>query len=329
MRGRTTRRPRLARRWRVRSAALVALALALSSAACGIGDRQRNADVLHASLAKLSAAAPATGTLTLTLEPDRRPIAALGGAAPSAQTVPPGLGGAATPAAKPQEETLQATIQLAISGRRARVAMGTPEAEQAAVFEDTRVFVRRQNARPTERRTWATLDLRRIVDNERPLDTSELSPAASLTSVASSVNPVYLVELVRGALAGSVRPAGSEAIGGVETIRYDANVSFDKAMTDLDFDDDERAVRSRLFRLIGATKDVVPARMWIDGDGRLRRLRLELQQQVSRQRSDALTATVDLLELGAAATLGPPPEDATVTYERFGRLVRSALPEEV
>jgi hypothetical protein len=297
---------------------LLAAVPVLSSSACGLGDKQAIADRLHASRRAVADASPVAGTLTYELR-------AAENTAPRAEEAQlAALGGASGPAT--------ASVQVVLDGRDRRARLSSPTVEGAiertTTFADTQLFLRRQNARPTERRIWARLDLDRIVEDERPLALREMTPPAVLSAVASTINPVYLVELVEGALAGSVERQGPETIGDVAVTRYEANISFDKALTGLDFDDEEREVRIRLFRLLGATADVVPAELWLDAEGRLRRLRLELDQRVDRQRANELVITLDLATFGDATSLDGPPAESIVTYERFGRLVRSALPAE-
>lgn len=297
----------------------MAAALATSSAACGLGDKQALADRIHASRQAVADASPAGGTLTYELR--QTP----GGSDSTAQLA--ALAGATGAVGAP---TISVQVVLDGRDRRARSSWPTVEGavERTTTFHDTEVFVRRQNARATERRTWARLDLDKIVEDERPLALREMAPPAVLNAVTTTVNPVYLLELVEGALAGSVERKGDDVIGDVAVARYEANISFDKALTGLDFDDDEREVRLRLFRLLGVTKDVVPAELWLDAEGRLRRLRIELEQRVDRQRSIGLTVTLELASFGDATSLEGPPDESVVTYERFGRLVRSAMPEE-
>jgi hypothetical protein len=313
---------RRARGRRIIGVALGAI-LAASAAGCGIGAKQQEADRIHASRQKVAEHSPATGTVTYELEVSRSAMADL---EPDERAqLAAAIGGAAT--GKP---TIAIQVGLDGGGRRARASLAAPEGslERTTVFADNEILVRRQNARSTERRTWAKLDIERIVENERPLDLREMTPANVLAAVASTVNPVFLVELTEGALAGSVERKGPDTVAGVAVTRYDANISFDKAMTELDFDDEEREVRLRLFRLLGASKDVVPARFWLDDEGRLRRLRVELEQRMTRQRTNTLVVTVELSAFGEDAPLDPPAPESIVSYDRFGRLVRAALPAE-
>ena len=297
---------------------VVVLALIGPIAGCGLGDRQRNAEVIHRSRARVVDAEAAAGTLHLELEVDESAIDRLEAAERNELVA----------ALASSEGRPELTVQTGLdaSSRRARVSFGDLTAP-GSVFADTAVFVRRQNARPTERRTWATLDLADLPDRERPLDASDMSPGAILAAVASTVNPVYLLELAEGALAGSVKRRGADTVAGTPVTRYDANISMDKTMTQLDFDDDERKVRLRLFRLLGARKDVLPATFWIDDDGRLRRIRVEFEQRVTRQRTNVLIATLELTAFATTDVIDLPMPAETVEYEAFARLVRSALPE--
>ena len=301
---------------------VTALAVTVGGAGCGIGSKQQEADRIHASRQKVAEASPATGTLTFELEVDQGNVSGLEDDE-RAQLASVLGGGGGTP-------SIAAAVALDGGARRARTSLAAPEGavERTSVFDDNDIYVRRQNARATERRTWAKLDLDRVVENERPLALREMTVSGVLDAAASTINPVFLVELVEGALAGSVERVGTETVAEVATTRYDANISFDKAMTELGFDDEERAVRLRLFQLLGATKDVVPARIWIDADGRLRRFRIELEQRITRQRANTLVATVDLTAFASDATVDLPAPDGIVSYERFGRLVRAALPAE-
>jgi hypothetical protein len=300
-------------------AALLTTATGLS--ACGVGDKQAFADRIHDSRVRVAEASPAAGVATFELELDERALDQL--EAEQRQQVEAALTGAAA-AGNP---TLAVQVGFDGSDRRARLSFEDPATERATVFLDNEVFVRRQNARATERRTWARLDLTGL-EHERPLDTRDMPPGQILNAIASTLNPVFLVELVEGALTGSVERVGPDTVADVPVTRYDANISFDKAMTELDFDDEQREVRLRLFRLLGSRKDVVPAQIWVDEDGRLRRLRVEFEQRISRQRANTVIATVELHAFGGEVVLDPPAEESTVTYERFGRLVRSALPGE-
>ncbi|HVM09653.1 MAG TPA: hypothetical protein VM345_14390 [Acidimicrobiales bacterium] len=288
---------------------------------CGLGSKDAQAKRIRASLTAAEAASPVTGSVTFELELDREAAAEL---APDQRAQ---LETALAASAAAGNPTLKAATGIDSSTKRAVVTFEGTE-EPAAVFVDTQLFTKRRNARATERRTWARLDIMDPLTEERPIDLREMTPPQTLTAAATTLSPVHIVELIEGTLTGSVKAKGNEAIGEVQVARFDMNISLDKAMKELDFDDEQREARLRLIRLLGSRNDVLPARAWIDDQGRLRRFEVELDQRVTRRRTNHLKVRLDLDTFGAPVAIEPPSNEVTVTYERFGRLVRSVLPEE-
>jgi hypothetical protein len=269
----------------------------------------------------MEASSPVAGSLTFELELNSEAVAEL---APDQRSRLEAALAATEAAGNP---TLKAATGIDGATKRAVVTVEGSQ-EPAAVFIDTELFTKRRNARPTERRTWARLDIDDLLAEERPIDLSEMSPTQTLTAAAATLNPAHIVELIEGTLTGSVKAKGADTIGDAQVSRFEMNISLDKAMKELDFDDEEREARLRLIRLLGSRNDVLPAKAWIDGTGKLRRFELEFDQRVSRRRTNHLKVRLDLDTFGAPVSIEPPANDVTVTYERFGRLVRSVLPEE-
>lgn len=308
----------LMRRLGVRGAC-VTVVVAVAFAGCGVGEKDEHATRIRASRAVVAESAPATGQLRFELGIDEELVNEL--ESTQRAQVEAALAAGAAP---------RVDVSTIVDGasRRATISLDPGSPEPATVFVDTEMFAKRRNARPSERRTWARLDLEDLTEAERPLDTREMTASQVLTAVASTLNPAYLLDLVEGTLTGSVEVRGTELIREVETTRYAMNISLEKALTELDFDDQQQEVRTRLFRMLGSRQEVIPARAWIDTEGRLRRLELELEQRVTRRRKNTLNVRLELASFGGEAALAPPAQESTVTYERFGRLVRSVLPEE-
>jgi hypothetical protein len=296
----------------------VAVVAMLATAGCGVGAKDAQAKRIRQSRVEVAGASPAAGEVTFQLRLDERVVDELESTERLQLQAALAAGGLPS-----------LTVRAFVNGkdRRAAVLLGPEGEEPATVFADTELFAKRQNARPSERRTWARLDIAELTEEERPLDVREMTTGQVLTALASTVNPAYLLDLVAGTLTGSVKVRGTEVLGEVETTRYEMNISLEKALTELNFDDDQQAVRTRLFYLLGSRQEVIPSRAWIDGDGRLRRLELELDQQVTRRRKNQLLVRLDLSAFDAQTTIDRPDPEITVTYERFGRLVRSVLPE--
>lgn len=328
--------------------AAVALSLSLT-AGCSIGERQRLADLVHGTR-DLAAKQPAmAGSLTYDLQLHPRSLAetaGLLGVEPgplvlTAEVVieagagrsevrfgPDGLPvieGEAPPTAQVAEADPAATDAPATApAEAAGEALATPV---AALFDDATVFVKRQNARPRERRTWARLDYAALPDAEARPPSDDLAGVASLVAAATTVNPAHLLDLAAGTLAGSTKLIGPATLeDGTAVRRLGANVSIEKALAARDLDDEEVETRLQVLRLLGVQSDVVPATFWLLPDDSLRRLRIKLPQRVNRRRSDHLVVTLDLIGPAPTAVAADPAEDETVTYERYGRLLRAAVP---
>ena len=301
-----------------RGSALVLALAVLATAACGLGEKQNQAERIHLSRARAVAAGAAQGTVRFELVPPENPsadneqLAQLAGAEPSGPTVGTYL------------------VDFDFASQRAQLAEVTDSPEPppvVALFHGDTAFVRRVNLRPSERRVWAKLDFRRLPDDERrpPVPEEQLFQALMLT--VHAVNPVHLVDLAGGALAGSVKVKGREDVAGVSTTRYDVNMSLDRAIQELDLDDDALVTRQLMFRLLlGANDDVRPARFWIDDEGLLRKARLELKQRVTRRESNKLTITIEIPQYGNETVIPTPTAEETIEVDRFGRLVRAAIP---
>ena len=338
---------------------MVALAVVLGG--CSIGDRQRHADAIRSTLERAQEAGPLAATLSydVRLHPrSRTQVAALLGAAPknlslrtdvtvdaSNDRAEVRFGVADLPASDEPDspEDALAALDAAQSAPAepeppaegqppVEPSSDTPAEEQAqppsaaVIFEGSTVFIKRQNLRPRERRTWARLDFDRLPDEEPRPPQDDLAGTPSLISLVTTANPSHVLDVAGGVLAGSTKLRGPATLDGVEFTRYTANVSLEKALTEADLTDEEVEARSLTYRLLGFRQDVVPAQFWLTSDGSLRRLRLDIPQYVNRRRSDRVIVTLDLHGPAPAPVAAAPVPEETVTYQRYGRLLRAALP---
>lgn len=289
-----------------------------ASTGCGIGDGQALADAI-AEGGRTSVEAPSQkGTLTIELEIDEAGLETLEGGQRDAFAALAGGDGVASA----DNPSLVLDVDADLSARLTSVSSGD---QPLAVFDGGDIYVRRQNARVTEKRIWASLDLVELSGDERPLVVRELPPDHVLQAVAVGLNPGYVVEFAAGALAGSTEMVGTADIAGVETDHYRTKVALEQLLDRLDLDDDETEARLRVHDLLRTRREVMPAEFWIDRDGYLRQLRLELRQKVTRRRYNTINVTLRFDEFDAPTAAVPPSEDQTVSYETFGRLVRSGV----
>lgn len=109
-------------------------------------------------------------------------------------------------------------------------------------------------------------------------------------------DPRSMVDLIRGAIAAE--SYGGASVRGVSTFRYEAVVNVERAVTET-----PTAGRARMeafARLLGSP--AFYADVWVDGDGRLRRIQLPLEKTTERPeaRSKRIPqyVTVDFVDFG-------------------------------
>jgi hypothetical protein len=331
---------------------LTSLAVAAGVGACGVGDKQQQAAVITSTPSKALAAGTGAGTVTIEATPKRSmtavqsriPAAGALGAAAAVQTVtvPVHFDFAkgrtdivlALPAAA--EEPAAATPDPAAPADGAAASPPTtvpaepvapvdPNAS-TAVFQGDTAFVKRVNRRPAERRVWARLDYGSLPSDEPAPDQSDLSATDRLGAFANTVNPRYLLDLAEGTLAGSVELVGTEPVAGVPTRHYRANMSIDKATSELDLSDEQSETRRHVFQLVGVRGDVHKAEYWVDDEGRLRRSRYSFEQRLIPRVHNTVTVTLEVSQYGEPVEVVAPTEEETVRVDRYGRFVRAALP---
>ena len=102
------------------------------------------------------------------------------------------------------------------------------------------------------------------------------STSASSSSSARATRPQAL-DYLRAT--GSVEEVGTEEIGGVETTHYQGSIMLDSVVEQVPADQQE-AVRKAIEKLkkqTGLTE--IPVDVWVDGDGLLRRMSLDVHRQ--------------------------------------------------
>ena len=325
---------------RAKGTSALVVAVMLLAGGCGLGQRQRQAERIHDSRERAIEAGTATGVLRfeVILDPEVEEVEGLPEAARTfsvSAAVGYDFAGdsvrlvLAPPVAPSIEgfEGLEGIEGLEGFGDRAvRPSELDVNAEPDILFTGDVVYVRRSNLRPTERRVWAKLDYTELPDEEPRINFDELGGTQIVLATAATLNPVSVLDLVVGALAGSVERGEPEDVDGVRVTRFDSNLSLDRSVTELDLPDDELEPRLLMFRLLGIFDDVRPARYWLDEDGRVRRVEAELLQRVSRRQQHELNVTLEITGYGTPIEVPVPGAEETITFERHGRLVRTVAP---
>ena len=117
-------------------------------------------------------------------------------------------------------------------------------------------------------------------------------------------DPTSFMELLR-AVSGDVDDKGKEKVRGVETRHY---------ATELDLDEVRRLTPPEVSGLVDQTgSDTLPVEAWVDGDGRLRRMKqtadLTKAKDPQLRQMGTVTTVLELGDFGVPVVVDPPPPE--------------------
>ena len=154
-----------------------------------------------------------------------------------------------------------------------------------------------------EGKRWMRIDLEQIGE-EAGVDLGAL--------MRLNQSPIDQLRLLYAA-SDSVEELGTEEVRGVETTRYRAQVDFGRALdATLDESGLEGEEREALERQLRSLKDEsgldapIPIDLWLDGDGLLRRLVLDLAAPEGQELAMTMTMTMELYDFGVEVDVEAP-----------------------
>jgi hypothetical protein len=182
------------------------------------------------------------------------------------------------------------------------------------VFADTNLFQAKlpePGTKPaTANRSWLKLQLRGLYGDRKRV---------ARTSVGSNlVNPAYMLDLLRGALTGSVEKVGVEPVRATRATHFKLNISPEKAF--------ENAPKARqevmiaCLSMMGVTSDIVSSDVWLDDDGLPVRIKVRLKQVIDRRDVIQLNVTLDLFDFGTPVDIALPKDDDTAEVDSVAAL---------
>jgi hypothetical protein len=156
------------------------------------------------------------------------------------------------------------------------------------------------------------------------LDFASIDPKARATlqnlTTFPSVSPSLLVRFLKGALTGSVKTLGQESIDGVPTTHYRFNIDRDKAVQGMH--DKDKQIVTLLLQRSGFTGSVFrKAEVWLDDQGRARRLVIHFHQAVGRSDAADIGFRLTLSDFGKPVAIELPIADAISTVADYPQLV--------
>lgn len=288
---------------RCRALAVLCLAtMALLAAACGAQQKKEDAERIVSAVERLTQASTAKAELrqSITLERLRDEIRL------------PGIKeGFTSPA-------VVAPLDIEFRTRRVMATVPGATPDQAAVpvqvFSDTRVFQRQaSDAAPGGGREWTTLDLRTLYDDRE----GDIGGHAG----SNLINPSYVVDLLAGALTGSIKEVGKVDVRGTPTTHYEFNLAPETAFEDAP-DRRREAVEAGLL-LMGAIDDVLPAEVWLDDEGLPRRIAVKIRQARDRRTVIRLNVELDLFDFGTPIDIPLPIRRTVASVSAINALGRS------
>jgi hypothetical protein len=315
---------------------VAALAVALLASGCSLGDRQHRADAIIDSVDRAFAAGSASGTFSTSMRFVRLPdgagqvLGSLGGAATG-----PAEGGSKAAAGNPIAQATQAGLQRAqqafttgvdldLADNRATIALPRAPKAPFAIFSNLVAYGRRWSAGPRDARPWVRVDASDLNQGDK-LDPTEDAPQL----FAFAINPVYLVDLIAGPLAGSVREKGTEKVGGVTTTHYAANFDIDKVVKHTRrkaFPEGTRKAFDDVLDVLAVSGRIHPGEVWLDAQGRPRRFTLRLKEEPIRHFLIEHTITIELTAFGAGTRLSVPSPRQRVDIRSLVQYVRATIP---
>lgn len=213
-----------------------------------------------------------------------------------------------------------AFVAFAAEPKRRRSALqAKPGGPPVYLTAGRSVYARRTTHAVTERRPWARLDLKRVDQVDKP-SLVQLVPLMGPADV-SVLDPQLLLDLLSGALTGSVKAGAADADGSRE---YRFNVSVDKANRTLELSDDARKDREKLLRSLAITSDVHPATARLRKDGSLAAFVVTFVVRPDKQASIPIVATLTVQAGSVPDGLAVPDRATTVRVSTLGD-IRAAL----
>jgi hypothetical protein len=230
---------------------------------------------------------------------------------------------AGRPAGVPQAATrdpqawLLASVQRTSALKSARLALsmkldGLGNETMSATGNGEMDFANHEaslSVRGSENGQPITLDLRLVGGTLYMRTDREWRSRPATEADVNTPNPASYIAYLR-AVSADVRVEGHETLRGVDTIRYGADIDFDHALAHAANPADRKQFAQAL-TMLGGLK--MPTTVWIDGDGRLRKLQFSLDLAAAFRKSalsvagdPKMTVGLEFYDFGIPVHVVPP-----------------------
>lgn len=311
---------------RLRRVASCAAVAVLVVPACSYQARKEQAAYLVKSAARLKAAGPLRGTLSIGI---RQSVDLRSLTVPNGGTMPADVRKQIEEASKRDIVSEQVDAAVDFASGRSELLASVPGSigDVPVALYDPPSFLVHRFSRVTLRRPWIEVNYSKITPRKDPPE--RLPPEFG-------IDPSLIVDLLAGGLSGSVRREGAETVDDVPTTRYGLHVDWDKAISD------EGRVAAglpklskfrirtldRVYEQLAVSDTIVPTRLWIDAEGLPRRIEMRFAQtiltetQVRKIHVHFITrATLDVKQLRSSVNIALPPRDERIRVAGVGDVI--------
>ncbi len=137
------------------------------------------------------------------------------------------------------------------------------------------------------------------------------SQGGSSGPAAFTGNPAQTLQYLKGA-SNSVTDEGEDTIRGTKTKHYRLTVDLRKAADRMP--EQQRATFLQALKYFGST--TLPMDVWVDDQGRVRRMSLSMEMKLGTQGTAKIEETVDLFDFGVPVKVSPPPSSEITDIAR-------------
>jgi hypothetical protein len=284
-------------------AALLAVSLVLGG--CSITEKRDQARLIKSAHTTLLS----SGTALLSVTVQERVIA-----------VPGGVVGENTPGSLRAGQSGPPVTQTVVTNfpmKQALViasSLGAQTSTSASrYFHDGVIYQRLRNPAASSR-PWLQLDIGTLYDSRRRF--------AGVGYGHDLLSPLWIVDLLRGALTGSIERVGTAQVADVATTEYKVNFAWDKSLKGAP-DDHVRAVETAL-TLLAVPPKVMKGRVWLDAEGVVRQMQVEIRQSKGRHQTVSWQHTVRFAAIGQPVTIVLPKAAQVARVDSLGPIANAA-----
>jgi hypothetical protein len=219
-----------------------------------------------------------------------------------------------TSGAGSQAQTVRAQGVADFTAKRFRMTMRVGGEKVDMVMIGTTMYMRMPGQELVPGKSWLKLDL-------VALSKAAGTDLSSLTRGASN-DPTQALALLKGVSSG-IKEVGREQVRGADTTHYKATIDLRKAA-----ERQGSGAKKQLEQVLEqAEAQSLPADVWIDDQGRLRKMQYALRMRVKgtgQQRSVAVSTTMELFDFGTTAKIGKPPASQVADFTELLQGSRSS-----